>query len=337
MTTTSKIGVILAQVGTPSAPTKKALKPYLKKFLSDERIIDSPRWFWLPILHGIILQVRPKKIAHHFADIWTPKGSPLFVHSMAQVKGVQKRLGKKYVVKLGLAYADPSMNDSMQELYDAGITKIIVVPMFPQFSTTTTASVYDEIMHHALGREKRRGKPTKKYSPALRFVDPFYNDPSYMNVLANNIKKQIKKLPAKPDKILVSFHGIPKRYVDEGDPYPEQCVETTALLAKAMKWKPDQYKMTYQSRFGRAEWLQPYTQVELPDLHNQGVERPLIISPGFTTDCLETIHELDIEARELYGEGGGVEANLMRIECLNDDPKWLDYLAGKVSSHAHGW
>lgn len=336
MAVSSKIGVILAQVGTPAAPTKKALKPYLKQFLSDERIIDSPRLLWLPVLHGIILRVRPKRIAHHFADIWTPKGSPLLIHSMAQVKGVQKRLGKKFVVKLGLAYADPSMNTAMQELHDQGITRIIVLPLFPQFSTTTTASVYDEIMHHALGREKRRGKPTKKYSPALRFIDPFYDDPAYMTVLVHNIKKQMKKLP-KPDKILISFHGIPKRYVDEGDPYPGQCEKTTQLLAQAMKWKPHQYKMTYQSRFGRAEWLQPYTQVELPDLHRQGVKRPLIISPGFTTDCLETIHELDIEARELFGEGGGNEKNLMRIECLNDDPAWLDYMANKVRDHAQGW
>ncbi len=229
------------------------------------------------------------------------------------------------------------MQTAMQELHDAGIHRIVVVPLFPQFSTATTASVYDEIMFHALGRHTRRGKPVKKFSPALRFVEPFYEDPDYLKVLARNIKKQMKTLPHRPDKILLSFHGIPKSYVDEGDPYPQHCMETTALIAKTMHWKTSQYKMTYQSRFGRAEWLQPYTQVELPDLHNQGIEHPLIIAPGFTTDCLETIHELGIEAKELYAEGGGKEDNLMRIECLNDDPQWLDYLAQKVKVQAGGW
>ena len=337
MTIAQKIGVILAQVGTPEAPTKEALKPYLRAFLSDERIIDSPRWLWLPILHGIVLQRRPAKIAHHFEEIWTKDGSPLLAISQAQVRGVQKRLGSRFVVKLGFAYAEPGMNTAMQELHDAGVSRIIVVPLFPQFSTTTTASVYDEIMHHALGRQKRRGKPVKKYSPALRFVEPFYNDPSYIDVLAGNIKRQLKTLRHQPDKILLSYHGIPKSYVDEGDPYPEHCQETTHLLAQKLGWSDDDYKMTYQSRFGRAEWLQPYTQVELPHLHAQGVKRPLIIAPGFTTDCLETIHELGIEGAELFAEGGGKQKNLMRLECLNDDPKWLSYLADKVRVQAGGW
>lgn len=332
-----KIGVILAQVGTPEQPTKESLKPYLKNFLSDERIIDMPRWYWLPILHGIVLRRRPQKIAKHFADIWTKDGSPLLVHSLAQVRGVQKRLGDRFVVKLGLAYAEPSMNTAMQELHDEGITRIIVLPLFPQFSTTTTASVYDEIMHFALGRKKGSRRPIKKHSPALRFIEPFYDDPKYISVLANNISKQIKSLPHTPDKIIISFHGIPKSYVDEGDPYPTHCEETTELLAKKLKWKPNDYMMTYQSRFGRAEWLQPYTQEELPKLSAKGVKHPVIVSPGFTTDCLETIHELGIEGAELYAEGGGKETAFMRIECLNDSPKWLDYMAEKVKDHAHGW
>ncbi len=335
--TNQKIGVIIAQVGTPEQPTKESLKPYLRKFLSDDRIIDSPRWMWLPILHGIVLQRRPARIAKHFEEIWTKKGSPLLVHSKAQVDGIQKRLGKKFEVKLGLAYAEPSMHTAMRELHDAGITKIIVLPMFPQFSTTTTASVYDEISLYGLGRKKSGGKPIKKHSPALRFIEPFYDDPAYVDVLAKNIKQQVKKLPHVPDKFIISFHGIPKSYVDEGDPYPQHCEESTKLLARKMGWKKNDYMMTYQSRFGRAEWLQPYTQEELPKLHDKGVKHPAILAPGFTTDCLETIHELGIEGAELYADGGGKEKSLMRIHCLNDSPEWLDYLASKIKSHAGGW
>lgn len=336
-TTREKIGVVLAQVGTPEAPTKKALKPYLKNFLSDERIIDSPRWYWLPILHGIILRRRPAKIAHHYKDIWTKDGSPLLVYSRAQVAGLQKRLGSKFKVVLGFAYAEPSMKSAMEALEQEGITRIIVLPLFPQFSTTTTASIYDEIMFHALGRGKRKGKPVKKYSPALRFVAPYYNDPDYIKVLSANVKRQMAKLKQQPDKIMISYHGIPKSYVDEGDPYPEHCAETTQLLAKAMRWKKGDYMMTYQSRFGRAEWLQPYTQLELPAFPGRGIERPYIISPGFVTDCLETIHELGIEAQELFEEAGGDPKKLGRARCLNDDPSWLNYMAKLIKTNAHGW
>lgn len=335
--TSQKIGVVLAQVGTPEAPTKEALHPYLKNFLSDERIIDSSRWWWIPFLNGVILRRRPAQMAHHYQDIWTKKGSPLLDISMAQVRGVQKRLGSKYKVVLGLAYVEPHMNTAMQQLEDEGITRIVVLPLFPQYSTTTTASVYDHIMFHALGREKRRGKPVKKYSPALRFIPPFYDDPDYIKVLSENLKKQLQKLKHQPTRIMLSYHGIPKSYVDEGDPYPQQCDETTKLLVEAMGWKKDYYMQTYQSRFGRAVWLQPYTQVELPKWVEEGVERPYIISPGFTTDCLETIHELGIEAEELIEEAGGDPKTLGRAECLNDDPKWLDYMAKLIEKNAGGW
>ena len=331
------IGVILAQVGTPEAPTKQALTPYLKNFLSDERIIDLPRWWWLPLLHGVILRRRPARIAKHYQDIWTKKGSPLLQLSQAQVKGVQKRLGTQYKVVLGFAYVEPSMNSAMQQLHDAGISRIVVLPLFPQYSTTTTASVYDEIMFHALGRQKRRGQPIKKYSPALRFIPPFYDDPGYIQVLAKNLKRQMSMLAHKPTKIMISYHGIPKNYADEGDPYPQQCDETTTLLARAMGWKKEYYMQTYQSRFGKAEWLQPYTQVELPSWIEQGVERPYIVSPGFTTDCLETIHELGIEAEELIEEAGGDPSRLGRATCLNDDPAWLDYAADLIKRNASGW
>ncbi|MCA9338003.1 ferrochelatase [Candidatus Saccharibacteria bacterium] len=329
-----KIGVIVAQVGTPEAPTKKALYPYLKKFLSDDRMIDAPRWVWLPILHGIILRTRPAKIAKHYADIWTRRGSPLLDMSQKQVAGIQKRLGKNFDVVLGFAYVEPSMESAMEHFEKQGISRIIVLPMFPQYSTTTTASIYDEIMLHALGRKKRGGKPVKKYSPALSFIPPFYDDKEYIKILATNLKKQIAKLKHKPSRIMISYHGIPKRYAEEGDPYPQQCDETTKQLVKAMGWKDGYYMQTYQSRFGRAEWLQPYTQVELPEWVKAGEEYPYIVSPGFTTDCLETIHELGMEAEELIEGAGGNPASLQRAHCLNDDPVWLDYLAQKIKNIA---
>jgi len=332
-----RIGVVLAQIGTPEAPTEEALRSYLGKFLSDERIIDSPRWWWLPVLHGAVLRKRPAAMARHYEDIWTRHGSPLLDFSRAQVAGVQERLGPRYEVVLGFAYAEPSMRSAMQQLEAAGITRIVILPLFPQYSTTTTAAIYDEIMFCALGRHKRRGKPVKKYSPALRFIPPFYDDPDYIAVLAGNIRQQMERLEHKPTRIMLSYHGIPKSYVDEGDPYPGHCTETTRLLASAMGWEEGYYRQTYQSRFGRAEWLQPYTQAELPNWAREGVERPYIISPGFTTDCLETIHELGIEAEELVQEAGGDPSQLGRAQCLNDHPAWLDYMSTLIEKNAAGW
>lgn len=330
------IGVILAQVGTPAEPTAKALRPYLKEFLSDERILDWPRWLWLPVLHGIVLQTRPRKIAHHYQEIWTKQGSPLMEISRQQVAGVQKRLGRRYKVVLGLAYTTPSMADAVRQLEDVGIREIVVLPLFPQFSTTTTASIYDEITRAVLGR-KGRGKPIKKYSPTLRFIKPFFDDQAYIQMLARDIKSQVAALPQKPDQFILSYHGIPKRYVDEGDPYPQHCEETTRRLVKAMGWKKGQYRMTYQSRFGRAEWLQPYTQVALTELHGQGIKRPMIIAPGFTTDCLETLHELAIEGAELFEQGGGDPQALTVAACVNAKPGWLDYAADLIKQNTNGW
>ncbi len=333
----AKVGVIVAQVGTPEDTSIPGLRRYLKAFLSDERIMDLPRWYWLPILHGLVLPHRPRQIAHHYKDIWTKKGSPLLVHSLAQVKGLQEKLGCDFQVELGLAYSKPSMKQAMQKLEAAGITRIVVLPMFPQFSTTTTASIYDEVMFYALGRERRTGKPIKKYVPSLRFIAPYFDDPDYISMLGRDVAGKLKALPHKPDTILISFHGIPKRYVDEGDPYPEHCRTTADLLAHELGWGDSDYQMTYQSRFGREEWLQPYTQTVLPALAEKGVKRVAIVSPGFTTDCLETIHELGIEGAELFAEGGGRADQVYHISCLNSSPAWVEYMNRLVRNNAQGW
>lgn len=338
MTSSSpKIGVILAQVGTPEAPTKRHLKKYLKHFLSDERVMDLPRWYWLPILHTMVLTRRPAVMAKNYQAIWTKKGSPLLVNSLKVVRIVQQNLGRNFQVELGFAYAEPSMKTAVAKLEAAGITKIIILPLFPQFSTTTTASIYDEIMFQSLGRGQRKGKPTKKYIPTLRFIPPFYDDPDYITVLANDIDRQLKALPHKPDQLIISFHGIPQRYVDEGDPYPQHCQTTLALLVDKLNLDPAFYQQTFQSRFGREVWLQPYTQEILPQLAKQGHQSVAIMAPGFTTDCLETVDELGNEGAELFTHGGGNPDHFYRLNCLNDTPAWTTYLSQLILKNAQGW
>lgn len=333
---TAEIGVILGQVGTPQSTSRGEVRRYLKEFLSDQRIIDLPGWRWKPILHGVVLPRRPKEVGHFFSEIWTEQGSPLQVISEAQREGIQRRLGTRFRVELGMAYSEPSIGGAVARLEAAGIRKIVVLPMFPQFSTSTTASIYDEVMFHALGRARRRGLPQKKFSPTLRFVHPYYNDPDYVAVLADSIRRGLAEGP-EPDRLVISFHGLPKRFIEEGDPYQEQVHETVRLLAAALDLADGDYELGYQSRFGRTEWIKPYLQPRLEELHGAGIERPVIVSPGFTADCLETLHELGIQGRELYEKGGGEGANYRTIGCLNDDAAWLDYAANLISRNADGW
>ncbi|MBX3094522.1 MAG: ferrochelatase [Cryobacterium sp.] len=333
---TAEIGVILGQVGTPANLERPEVRRYLKEFLSDDRVIDLPGWRWKPILHGAVLPTRPKAVSHHFGEIWTEKGSPLLVLSEAQRAGIQERLGDRYQVELGMAYSAPTMSGAVTRLEDAGIRKIVVLPLFPQYSNSTTAAVYDEVMFTALGRHRRRGLPKKKFSPTLRFIHPFYDDPDYIAVLAASVKRQLAE-GERPDRIILSYHGLPQRFEDEGDPYVEQCRETTRLLAEALGWPADYVEMAYQSRFGRTEWIKPYLQPRLGELHRDGIERPAIISPGFTTDCLETLHELRIEGRELFEAGGGDPSGYRTVACLNDEPAWLDYAATLIERNAGGW
>lgn len=330
----NKIGVILAQVGTPEAPTKSALRTYLKKFLSDKRVVDYPRWWWLPLLHGVILNTRPAKSAEAYREIWTDNGSPLLIHSQGQVAGVQERLGVQYRVALGLAYSTPSIADAVAKLESEGIEKIVVLPLFPQFSTATTASLYDEVARAALGESDML---KKKYIPALRFVEPYFNHTDYIKSLARLIKQKIDVEQLQPDKFIISFHGLPKRFIDAGDPYEQQCKVTAELLAQAMGWQEQEWMLCFQSRFGREEWLQPYLHEVLTKLSAQGVKRPIVITPGFASDCLETLHELGIEGRELYAHGGGDAKSYALVPCLNTESDWLDFLAKMIKTNAQGW
>lgn len=333
----AKTGVLIAQLGTPAEPTSRAVRPYLRQFLSDMRVIDYHPLLWQPILHGMILRTRPRRSARLYARIWTSEGSPLLVYSQHQVAGVQARLGDQYRVVLGMRYGEPSIHDAIRGLEREGIDRIIVFPMYPQFSSTTTASIYDAVYEAAAGKHHPLAHEHKRFIPTLRFIEPFYDDPLYIGAMRQHLNETIAALPEPPDKYIVTFHGIPNRYIQTGDPYRAQSEQTTRLLAASMGWRDDQWQISFQSRFGPEAWLEPYTDQVLESLHGQGVERPLVFSPGFITDCLETLDELGNEGREEFAEGGGQPERFHLAACLNDHPQWLDAMAALIRRNAGGW
>ncbi|WP_405108512.1 ferrochelatase [Paenibacillus sp. FSL K6-1217] len=333
----SSIGVILAQIGTPDAPSAKAVRPYLKRFLSDRRIIDYHPLLWQPLLRGIILRTRPRRSAKLYQEIWMEEGSPLLVHSRAQQAALQTLLGSSYQVELGLAYSTPGMAEAFRKLEASGVTRIIVLPLFPQYSSTTTASVYEAASFAALGRHSRYGQVSKRFVPALRFVEAYHDAPGYIAAMQSLLQRQIQGMSEEPDYYVLSFHGIPRRYAETGDPYPQQCRETGRLLAEAMGWTPDRWQLSFQSRFGPETWVGPSTADTLKELNGRGIRRPLIFSPGLVTDCLETLHELAVEGRELFATGGGSAERLEVAPCLNDTEEWISFLAELVSGTARGW
>lgn len=334
---TRRIGVLLAQLGTPDAPTPQALRPYLKQFLSDMRVIDYSPFVWQPILRGIILNTRPRRSARLYQRIWMEEGSPLLVYSKQQAAGVQARLGAEYRVIVGMRYGNPSIGDAMAQLESDGIDRIVVVPMYPQFSCTTTASIYDAVYQAAAGRRCPLFHERKRFVPTLRFVEPFYDHPGYVAAMRDHLKERLSQLAHTPDKFVITFHGIPQRYIDTGDPYRKQCEHSAYLLAQAMGWREDEWLMCFQSRFGPEKWLEPYTDKTLEALANRGVTRPLVFSPGFVTDCLETLDELGNEGRHQFADGGGDPENYVLAPCLNAYPGWLDVLAQLIQTNALGW
>jgi ferrochelatase len=331
------IGVLIAQLGTPDEPTAKALRPYLRQFLSDMRVIDYSPLIWQPVLRGIILRTRPRKSAKLYARIWLEEGSPLLVYSNAQAEGLQERLGTDYRVILGMTYGNPSIASALKTLAAEGIDRIIVLPMFPQFSSTTTASIYDAVYEAAAGRRSPLFHDRKRYIPTLRFIEPYYNQSGYIQAMKTHLDAEIASLNHIPDKFIISFHGIPNRYVRTGDPYRKHCETTATLLAEAMSWCDDEWILSFQSRFGPEHWLEPSTEAVLEALHEQGVEYPFVFSPGFVTDCLETLDELGNEGREQFADGGGDEEQYHLASCLNAQPEFLDFLAQTVEDNAYGW
>ena len=331
----SKIGVLVAQLGTPQAPTARALRPYLRQFLSDPRVIDLHPLRWYPILYLFVLTRRPARSAALYANIWTDEGSPLMVHSQAQTKGLQERLGEAYQVVLGMRYGEPSIAHAVQSLEREGIERILVFPMFPQFSCATTGSIYDAVNRAALGRRCPWFFARKRQMPALRFIPPYSDHPEYINALKQSVTEAVARLSWTPDRYLITFHGIPQRYVDEGDPYRGQCEETAHQLAAALGLADDEWVSGFQSRFGKEPWLEPYTEEVLARLGSQDVRRLVAICPGFTADCLETLDEIGREGAEQFSHGGGQQFHL--VPCLNDHPAWLDAMAAIARQELAGW
>jgi ferrochelatase len=321
------VGVILGQVGTPDAPTPRAVKRYLLRFLSDRRVVDYPAWLWQPLLRGLILPLRSRRSARLYQRIWTSQGSPLLVESEKQRRRLQDTLGPGYRVVLGMAYAGPSFEQAIDDLLADGITEVIVVPMFPQYSSATTASVYDATFAAAADR----AGAARRFVPAVRCVPPYFEDPGYVGALVKRIEDAIAAGPP-PDHIVLSFHGLPERYVNGGDPYRHHCDRTVAALATALSWQPSDYTVGFQSRFGPEKWLGPATAAVLTGLHARGVRRPLVVTPGFTTDCLETLDELGSEGRAEFASGGGDASAYRLCPCLNDQPEWIETLSRLVNA-----
>lgn len=327
----SPTGVLVAQVGTPDAPTPSAVRRYLARFLADRRVVDYPPWLWKPILRGAILPVRGRRSAALYQRIWTDEGSPLIVLSRRQCAALAASLGDGYRVALGMAYAGPSFTSAVDELLAAGVERIIVLPMFPQYSSSTTASIYDGVNAAATGTAGLATNGLRRFVPALSYVAPFFAHPDYISAMAARIRRAVETAAEPHDKIVVTYHGLPKRYIATGDPYRSHCETTTALLAARMGWRADDYIVSYQSRFGPETWLEPATADVLEHLASRGVRRPLVVTPGFTTDCLETLDELGNEGRRQFADGGGDPDTYALCPCLNDLPEWIACMARLIA------
>jgi ferrochelatase len=322
----SRTAILLANLGTPTAPTAPALRRYLAEFLGDRRVVDLPRLLWWPILHGIILTTRPAKSAEKYAKIWTPEGSPLKVHTERQAKLLRGLLGengdKETRVAYAMRYGEPAIRKVLDELAAQAVNRIVIVPLYPQYAGSTTASVYDAVSAWRSSHPK---------PPPLVTVRSYADHPAYIAALAASVQEHWQA-NGRPDKLVMSFHGIPKRAVEKGDPYADQCRRTAELLAQALKLEADDWQMTFQSRFGRAEWLQPYTQPTLEALARDGVGRVDVMCPGFVADCLETLEEIGMECRDAFLAAGGREYRY--IPCLNERPDWIAALAAIVREQA---
>lgn len=308
------LGILLLQLGTPDDPSVPAVRRYLREFLSDRRVIETSRLIWWPVLNFGILRTRPAQSAEKYRRIWDPHtGMPLLHITKRQVEALQKLFPPDMPVRFAMRYGRPSTASVVHELLAQGVERLIVLPMYPQYSGTTTGSALDALFQCLLKQRRM---------PSLRIVAPYYDHTAYIDAMAGLMREELRKLDWQPDHHVISFHGIPQKYVERGDPYPRHCEATARLLAVRLGWQPDQWSLAYQSILGREPWLQPYTEATLELLARQGKRKVFIATPGFTTDCLETIDEVGREALEVFQKAGG--ENYHRCPCLNDHPLWIE-------------
>jgi ferrochelatase len=324
-----RIGVLLANLGTPDSPAPRDVRRYLKQFLWDPRVVELPRPVWWMVLNFIILNTRPRRSARAYAKVWTEAGSPLLVISEKQQVALEAALQEQYEGRvrsaLAMCYGKPSISTGLDELRAAGCRRILVLPLYPQYSATSTAAVFD-----AVYAEMRRWRAV----PELRFVNDYYDNDAFILALADSVRRYQSE-HGMPDRLLMSFHGIPQEYADAGDPYPCFCEVTAMLLAKELGLNASQWQFSFQSRLGPKAWLKPYTDKTLEALPGEGVKNIQVICPGFSADCLETLEEIAMENRDVFMEAGG--EHYAYIPCLNDGGAHIAMLAGLVGQHLQGW
>lgn len=322
-------GVILVNLGTPKAPTPAAVREYLGEFLWDRRVVDAPRPLWWLILNGIILRTRPGRVAKAYQSVWREDGSPLMHYSLQQQKrlqdALQASLGVEIPVTLAMTYGEPSMEQAGAELRRAGVEKMLVLPLYPQNSATTTGAVFDRLA---------KGLQRCPHLPEMRFISRYFDHPLYIKALADSVRRHWQA-QGRGGRLLMSFHGIPQRYADNGDPYPRQCRDTAARVAKELGLAEGEWLCSFQSRFGREEWVKPYTDITLQEWGRSGLARVDVISPAFASDCLETLEELDVENRHTFCEAGGGAYHY--IPCLNDSDDHIALLEALVTENTQGW
>ncbi|MDQ7005383.1 MAG: ferrochelatase [Ghiorsea sp.] len=321
-----KVGVLLVNLGTPDAPTPAALRTYLKQFLGDPRVVESNRLIWWFALNVVILNIRPKKSAHAYQTVWTDEGSPLMVISQQQQKALQAKFDmEKVVVELAMTYGNPSIQQGLENLREQGCNQLFILPLYPQYSGSTTAAVTDRVFD--VFKSWRR-------VPNVRVLSAYYDEPAYIDALANSVREHWDK-QGKAEKLMMSFHGIPKRYANNGDPYQLHCEQTAQLLADNLGLKEGEWILTFQSIFGREEWLQPYTASQLKAWGAAGIKDVDVICPGFAADCLETLEEITVENKGYFIEAGGKD--LRYIPALNDRSDHIETLEGLIQRECAGW
>jgi ferrochelatase len=322
-------GILITNLGTPDAPTTTAVRKYLAEFLNDPRVIETPRIIWWPILYGIILLVRPKRSAEAYAKVWSSEGSPLRVFAERQLAGIKGSLPGQFDgplhIELAMRYGNPSIASALEKMRKANVRRLLVFPLYPQYSATTTASTFDAVANEL---------KTWRWLPELRMINHYHDEPGYISALTESIRVYWAT-QGKPEKLLFSFHGLPKKYFDAGDPYFCECQKTARLVAEQLELEDQQWTVSFQSRFGPMEWLKPYTGEVLENWARAGTANVQIICPGFSADCLETLEEIQLQYRSVFLNAGGKQ--FAYIPALNDNPDHIETLTNIVLKHLQGW